>query len=153
VALIIIIIVTIILFFFYRSKYGTVIKGFGNNPVSMVRSGWSQFKAYTVIFGISGLLVMLAGMVLSGIIASSDSTAMGAYTIPTVAAVILGGGTFTGGVITVSGVLFGAITLSLVSLLLGFLAIPTAYNAAVQGCILILIIAVRALKGSRKKLI
>jgi ribose transport system ATP-binding protein len=36
-------------FLFCRSRYGTVLRGFGNNPVAVERSGWSNLKAYSSV--------------------------------------------------------------------------------------------------------
>jgi ribose transport system ATP-binding protein len=150
ITLIIIVIVMIVLAVFYSSRYGTALKGFGNNPSAMVRSGWSEPKAYFVTFLVSGLLCTLAGLVFSGIIGAADSNAMGSYTLLTVAAVVLGGCSLSGGIVTVTGTLFGAVTLSMVSILLGFFSISTVFSPAVQGSILILIIAARTVSEKSK---
>lgn len=49
------------------------------------------------------------------------------------------------------GTVFGAITLSLVTILLGFLHVSSDYTAAVQGLLLILILAFRLLKKGAKQ--
>jgi ribose transport system ATP-binding protein len=66
--------------FIYRSRYGTILRGFGNNESAMVNSGWSRFKAYTTIYALAGLFVMTAGIMTSSINNASDSSASGTYT-------------------------------------------------------------------------
>ena len=136
-------------FLFYRSKYGTVMKGFGNNPMALVRSGWSQPKAYFSVYLSSAVLVTLAGLIMSGLTGGSDINASGTYTMQTVAAVIVGGGHLLGGRVSVFGAVFGAVTFSLIASLLGFMKVSSELTAAVQGAILIIILALRIIKVRR----
>lgn len=148
--LILIILVGFAVFAFYKSKYGVVMQGFGNNASAMVRSGWSEQKCYFFTYAIAGVCAMLGGLVMAGVSGAADGRAAGGYTMLTVASVIIGGGYFTGGKVTVWGTVFGAITFSLISSLLGFYSVSTEFTAAVQGIILILILAFRLLRKGRK---
>lgn len=135
----------------YRSKYGTVMRGFGNREKPMVRSGWSKKWAYFVIYICSGIFGILGGIAFTAITYSADAQAMDSYTLLTVAAVVLGGGDLNGGRVNHLGAVFGAVTLSLVTILLGFLHVNTDFTAAVQGLLLIIILSLRLLKkGGRR---
>lgn len=134
----------------YRSKYGTVMRGFGNHEISMIRSGWSRRNAFFMIYFVSGIFAAIGGMVFTAITYSADAQAMDSYTLLTVAAVILGGGSLNGGRVNHLGAVFGAVTLSLVTILLGFLHVSTDYTAAVQGLLLILILSLRLFKKGER---
>ncbi len=138
--------VTLLAHLLHRSRYGTVLRGFGNNPLSMQRSGWSPARAFMVGYLLAGLFALLGGLAITAITTGSDANATGSYTLLTVAAVVMGGGALTGGVVYPFGALFGAITLSLIGSLLGFLDVSSSYVAAVQGFILLLILALRLLR-------
>jgi len=142
---------TLLAWMIYRSKYGTVMRGFGNHETSMVRSGWSRFKAYWITYLCSGIFGLLGGMSFTAITSSSDAKAMDSYTMLTVASVIMGGGALSGGRVSHIGAVFGAVTLSLVTILLGFLQVSTDLTAAVQGMILLLILSLRLLRRKGKK--
>lgn len=131
---------------FYRSRYGTVLRGFGNNDAAMGNSGWSKAKAYFITYLIAGIFGMMGGIAQSAITGASDVNASATYTMLTVAAVIIGGGYFTGGVVTHIGAVFGGISLTMVSVLLGLLRVSTDYTATIQGMVLILILSLRLLK-------
>lgn len=135
----------------YRSRYGTVMRGFGNHEVSMMRSGWSKLKAYWFTYLSAGFFGLLGGMTFTAITSSSDAKAMDSYTMLTTAAVIIGGGTLSGGRVSHIGAVFGAITLSLVTILLGFLQVSSDYTAAVQGIILLVILSLRLFRKGEKK--
>jgi ribose transport system ATP-binding protein len=137
---------TVLAVIIYRSKYGTVLRGFGNREEAVIRSGWSKKKAFTSVYFLSACFAALGGMAFTAITYSSDAEAMTSYTLLTVAAVILGGGSLTGGRVSHGGAVCGALTLSMVTILLGFLHISTDLTAAVQGILLILILSLRLLK-------
>ena len=135
----------------YRSRYGTVLRGFGNNPVAMVNSGWKQSKAYMSIYSLAGFFALMAGIFTSAINNASDSTASGTYTMLSVASVIIGGGYFSGGVVTHFGSVCGAVILTMISVLLGLFSVSTDYTASIQGLMLILILSLRLFKRKESK--
>lgn len=149
--LIILIVATIAAAMIYRSKYGTVLRGFGNKPEAMVRSGWNMYSAIFSIYMISGFFAVLGGLSFTALTFSADASSMDSYTLLTVASVVLGGGALNGGRVSHVGTVFGAITLSLVTILLGFLRVSSDFTASVQGLLLILILSMRLLrKGAAK---
>ena len=135
----------------YRSRYGTVLRGFGNNESAMINSGWSRTKAYMSVYLFAGIFAMLAGFCTSAINNASDASASSTYTMLSVASVIIGGGYFSGGVVTHFGAVCGAISLTMISVLLGLFKVSTDYTASIQGLVLILILSLRLLKGREKK--
>ena len=131
---------------FYRTKYGTVLRGFGNNEMAMHNSGWSKLRAYWAVYLCSGLFAMLGGIAFSVITGASDVNASATFTLLTVAAVVIGGGYFSGGVVSHIGAVFGAITLTLISVFLGLVGVSTDFTATIQGLVLIAILSLRLLK-------
>ena len=135
--------------YIYRTRYGTVLRGFGNNENAVVASGWSAGKAYFLVYLISGLFAMMGGISFATITGASDMNASSTFTMLTVAAVIIGGGYFSGGVVTHLGTVFGAVSLTMVSVLLGLFDISTDYTATIQGLVLLGILSLRLLSGKR----
>ncbi len=148
-AVLIVIAAAALAYILYRSKYGTVLRGFGNNPDSLQRSGWSPAVAYSTGFLIAGTFGILGGLSVTAITTASDASATLSYTLLTVAAVVMGGGELTGGIVSPLGAIFGAVTLSLIGSLLGFLNLSSNYVAAVQGGILLLVLALRLLRRGK----
>ena len=134
----------------YRSKYGTVLRGFGNREDAMIRSGWSRYKASFWVYFIGGFFAILGGISFTALTGTADAGSMDSYTMLTVAAVVLGGGEFTGGRVNHLGAACGAVTLSLVTILLGFLHVSSDYTAAVNGLMLIIILSFRLLRKGGK---
>jgi ribose transport system ATP-binding protein len=59
--------------------------------------------------------------------------------------VVIGGCSLMGGRISPSGVVAGSVALALIGALLGSLNVSSDFNAAVQGALLVVILALRAI--------
>lgn len=116
----------------------------------MIRSGWSRYKASFWVYFIGGFFAILGGISFTALTGTADAGSMDSYTMLTVAAVVLGGGEFTGGRVNHLGAACGAVTLSLVTILLGFLHVSSDYTAAVNGLMLIIILSFRLLRKGGK---
>jgi ribose transport system ATP-binding protein len=127
----------------YHSRYGTVLRGFGNNEEAMINSGWSKMRAYFFAYLFAGSCAFMGGISQSAITGASDINASTTYTMLTVAAVIIGGGYFSGGVVTHLGCVLGSISLTMISILLGLLRVSADFVASIQGLVLILILSLR----------
>ena len=135
-----------------RTSYGAILRGVGGNPVAIGRAGWSLLKAKTVLFALTGLFGVLAGMALVGITRSADANIGNGYTLLSIAAVILGGGEFVGGIVSPIGAVIGALTLTLASTqLLGFMRIPPGWQVGANGAILVIVLAARVLISQKGK--
>lgn len=128
-----------------RSRAGVVLRGYGGNPAALRQAGWSTRQAAGVAFVLVCLYGSAAGMALTAINTASDVSAATSYTLLSVAAVVMGGCELIGGVIFPLGVAAGALTLSLIGVLLGFLNLSTDFTAAVQGGLLIAAVLLRSL--------
>jgi ribose transport system ATP-binding protein len=126
-----------------RAPLGVVLRAFGNNPLAMQRCGWSPAKYAAIRYAVAALFGIAAGLSLTAINTASDFNAGGTYTLLSVAAVVIGGCSLIGGLISPAGVVAGAVTLSLIGALLGMLGVSSDFNAAVQGVLLLIILALR----------
>jgi ribose transport system permease protein len=132
-----------------RSSYGAVLRGAGENPRAIARAGWSLVGIRVATYSAAGVLAALAGVTLTGLTTSGDPNVAPGYTLLGIAAVILGGGSFTGGIVSPIGTVVGALTLSLAGSLLSFLAVSPTWQPAAQGAILFIVLAGRLLWAER----
>lgn len=133
-----------------RSSYGAILRGAGSNPRAIERAGWSTTRIRVMVYAAAGLLACLAGITLTGLTTSGDPNIAPAYTLLGVGAVILGGGSFNGGIVSPVGTVIGALTLSLAGSLLSFLQVPPTWQIGAQGGILFLVLAGRILLSEKK---
>jgi ribose transport system ATP-binding protein len=136
-------IATIVAWLINRTPAGVTLRGFGNNPQAMKHGGWSSVGYAALRYFIAGLFILAAGMSLTAINTASDINSGNSFTLLSVAAVVIGGCTLFGGRISPIGVAAGAVTLSLIGALLGMLNVNSDFNAAVQGLLLLAILAFR----------
>lgn len=128
-----------------RLPYGAIVRAAGSNPDALRRAGWSVLKARAAAYACAALFAILAGLALAGVISGGDPTTSGNYTLLAVAAVILGGGQFSGGRAVPYGAVIGALAISLVTSMLSLLNVSSSYQTGVQGLVLILVLAGRVL--------
>ena len=129
--------------FVTRSRLGIVQRGFGNNETAMRQLGWPAVRSHVITYLLSAAFGLAAGFCLTGVNTASDINAASSYTLLSIAAVVMGGCDLVGGRIEPVGVVFAAVTLSLLGTLLGFMRLSSDNIAAVQGFILIGIVVLR----------
>lgn len=130
-----------------KSKYGMVMNGIGNNPQAVSRAGWSQLTAMIVTYSLSGLMIVIGSFMLTAISNSGDCNSARAYCMLSIATIILGGCSFTGGVSSPVGVVAAALGISSISFLLTFLGIDSNLQSAVTGLILIIALALKLISS------
>ena len=132
-----------------RSSYGAVLRGVGGNARAVERAGWSLLTGRMTLYAVAGLMGVLAGLALTGLNTSGDANVGGQYTLESIAAVIVGGGEFFGGIVSPVGAVLGALIMLLTGSLLSFVNISTDWQLSAQGGILILVLAMRAFTRRR----
>lgn len=128
-----------------RSAAGVLLRGVGNNPAALARAGWSVATLRATAYVLAAGCSVLSGLALSAFTTSGAPNIAPAYTLLSIASVILGGGAFIGGIISPFGTVIGAITLTLVSTVLTFINVPSVWQIGAQGGLLILVLLARGL--------
>jgi ribose transport system permease protein len=126
-------------------RYGAVLRGFGASPRAIEVAGWSAWTAKATLYGFAGIFAFLAGIVITANTRGGDPTGALSMTLLSVAAVILGGAAFSGGVVAPIGALFGVLTLVMVGTLLSVLGVDGVYLPLVQGVMLLGVVGIRTL--------
>ncbi len=127
----------------YRCRYGIVLRGIGNNAQSVERSGWSHMLAKVIAYMISGLFVVMAGMVYTSVCSGADANSSVNFNMMSIATVILGGCEMTGGMPVPIGVVMAAVVMNLINTLLTALKMNSNYQTAVIGMILLAVLALK----------
>lgn len=134
---------------FEHTSYGVVLRGVGGAPAAVGRAGWSLLAAKSALYGLAGLLGVASGVYLTGLMTGGDANIGAPYTLLSVAAVIIGGGEFFGGVVSAIGGVIGAFIMLLTGALLSFMNVSTDWQLSIQGIVLILVLSTRALQRRR----
>lgn len=132
-----------------RHWLGVLMRGFGGNARAVERAGGSALLIRMAVYGGAGLLACIGGLLLSGLTTTGDANVGSNYTLQSIAAVIIGGGRFAGGVVLPIGTVIGAMIILLTGTLLSFANISPNWQLSFQGAILILVLSVRRLLEKR----
>ena len=100
-------------------------------------------------FVIASFMATLGGILLSAITGMASIGIADSYTVDTIAAVVIGGALFSGGVFLPAGAAAGSLILFFLQSLLYVLSLPPAARFILQGTIIIAALALANLKKDR----
>jgi ribose transport system ATP-binding protein len=126
-------------------RYGAVLRGYGASPRAIEAAGWSTRMAKASLYGFGGLFAILTGILMTGSTRGGDPTGSTSMTLLSVAAVILGGAAFSGGIVSPFGAVFGTLSLVLVGTLLALIGVNSIFLPMIQGLLLLGVVGVRTL--------
>jgi len=128
-----------------KMSYGVVLRGLGGSPSAVERAGRSTLHARMVLYALAGTCGLLAGFCLAAVTTTGDANVGRGLTLLSIGAVIIGGGEFVGGIVSPIGTVLGALIMQLSGSLLSFASVAPAWQYSVQGCILLVILAMRVI--------
>jgi len=140
-------------FLLYRTRMGRNILAVGGNVVAAERVGISKTKTYLLAFGYLGALTGLAGAVSAAKLRTAQPSNGIGYEMDLIAAVIIGGTQFTGGICSVLGTVLGVLLLGVIQNGLVLAKIPVYWQSLATGVIIIVAVAssgLRELKPAKK---
>ena len=137
------------LVYLHRSRAGLRLYAVGANERHALESGLRPGQLKTRGYLFSGLFAALAGVLLAFRMFSGDPVVGDAYSMESVAAVVVGGTALSGGLGGTLGSLAGAFVLSMTNNMLNMLGIFAYYQYIVKGVILVLALALFEARGGR----
>ena len=140
-------------FFLTRTAIGRDIYAIGGNKQAAILSGIPVDSRLTLVYAMSGGLAGLAAIILAGRMNSGYPLAGAGAELDSIAAVIIGGASFFGGVGSVSGTLIGALIIGVLRNGLNLLDVSSYWQTAVIGVVIVVAVwidVVRQRSGSKK---
>ncbi|QJD87350.1 ABC transporter permease [Cohnella herbarum] len=135
-----IVIAVIVAVFLLRTKWGKVLYGLGTNQLTTELSGVRTKVVRTVVYGASGAISAIGGMLLLSYTGTAFLDIGATYMLPTVIAVVIGGISLAGGLGSYNGTVAGAILLTSLSSILITMNITEGGRQIVYGVILLLLL-------------
>ena len=135
---------------FKNTKAGLDIYAVGGNPRAAYESGLNVQRSKLLAYLVSGIFLGVGGLLLAGQISSGDPTIGASYQMNSVAAAVLGGVGFLGGVGQMKGAVMGAFIFTALVNLLFFSGMNAFWQYVVQGLILIAAIGFKVIGYYRK---
>jgi ribose/xylose/arabinose/galactoside ABC-type transport system permease subunit len=130
--------VTILMYLLLHwTKLGRYVFAVGDNMNAAIASGVSVVKTKTAVYAISGFLAGIAGVIFTAKTASAQSNIGIGYETDAVAACVLGGTSFAGGVATVPGVFMGIFIIGFIYNGMNLIGIDSYYQSMTKGAVII----------------
>jgi ribose transport system permease protein len=144
-ALAIIALATVVVSWFIlkRTVLGTRIYAVGGNEEAARLAGINVTSVLLFVYAISGLLAGLGGLMSAARLYAANGLQLGqAYELDAIAAVILGGTSFVGGVGSIWGTLIGALIIAVLSNGLILVGVSDIWQYIIKGLVIIVAVAV-----------
>jgi ribose transport system permease protein len=120
----------------HRTPYGRKIYAVGGNKRAAHLSGVNPDRIIISVYMVSSILAALTGLILAGYIGTGSLNIGDGLNFNSVAAAVVGGTLFSGGIGSVFGGMGGALFLAILISMLRFLGLPYQNQLMVQGAIL-----------------
>ena len=144
-----VVVLAVLLYIIARMRLTTQLLAVGDDAQAAYQSGLPVTAIRIKGYALCGLFAALAAFAITGDTASGDPLVGGKMTLYSVAAVVLGGATLSGGFGTVAGSIFGALSIGLINSLVYFVNTPSEWQNLVQGLAILVALMVGILIGRR----
>jgi ribose transport system permease protein len=121
-----------------NTRLGRYTYAIGGNEKVTELSGVNVARVKVIVYGISGALSALAGIILTARLESAQPTAGLAYELDAIAAVVLGGTSLAGGRGRITGTLIGALIIGVLNNALNILDVSSYYQMIAKGTVILL---------------
>ena len=128
-------------FLLRHTVLGIYIYGVGGNPQAARLTGIKVGQVMLFVYAFSGLLAGLGGVMTTSRLYSANGVLGTGYELDAIAAVILGGTSFVGGIGTVIGTLFGALIIATLNNGLTLMNVSFFWQLGVKGLVIIIAVA------------
>ncbi|NWB93186.1 ABC transporter permease subunit [Pseudomonas agarici] len=125
-------------FILRRTVIGVQIYAVGGNPEAARLSGIKVWKVLLFVYALSGALAGLGAVMSASRLFAANGLQLGqSYELDAIAAVILGGTSFTGGVGSIGGTLIGALIIAVLTNGLVLLGVSDIWQYIIKGIVII----------------
>lgn len=121
----------------FRTRLGTHVLAAGGNPEAATASGISVPRIKVVVYAISGLLAGVAAILLVSRVGAAEPASNTSFLLNSVAAVVLGGVSLTGGRGSIAGPVLGALLLTVLANGLTMVGVSPFYQPLAVGVVVV----------------
>lgn len=141
--LLIVIVAAVGWIFMKVSRPGRQIRALGSRRLSARQYSRRPLNVRLTMYGCAAIVLVLGGFALTAQAGSGDPNSGQSFVLVSVAAVVLGGGEFSGGMVWPVGAVLGAIALGLVQAIDSYLQVSFNLVIGFEGLLLIVALAIR----------
>ena len=134
-----------------KTVFGKNLFAVGGNPEAARVSGVNVAKTILLVYMLSGVMYAIGGFLEAARIGSATNNLGFMYEMDAIAACVIGGVSFSGGVGKISGVVAGVIIFTLINYGLTYIGISPYWQYIIKGIIIITAVAIDVLKYRKNK--
>lgn len=134
-----------------KTRFGKNIFAIGGNPEAAKVSGVNVTLNLILVYALSGMFYAFGGMLEAGRVGSATNNLGFMYELDAIAACVVGGVSFSGGVGTVAGVVTGVLIFTVINYGLTYIGVNPYWQYIIKGSIIIFAVALDSLKYAKKK--
>ena len=150
-AILVVIVVAVILTFIANSTvFGRQIYAIGGNQEAARLSGINIKKRLLMLFVLMGALTSVAGIVFTARLGAATAQAGFMLELDAIAAAVIGGTSFSGGIGTIPGALVGAMVMASLDNGMSLLNMDVTYQQIIKGLVLLLAVYVDTIFKTKK---
>lgn len=132
----------VLYFILKKTTFGRRTFAIGGNEETAALSGINVTRIKVMIYGLSGILAALAGIVLTSRLDSAQPTAGTSYELDAIAAVVLGGTSLSGGRGWIVGTFIGVLIIGVLNNGLNLLGVSSFFQQVVKGLVILLAVLI-----------
>ena len=143
--------IAIVWFIWNKTKFGKNMYAVGGNKEAAAVSGINVFKTTMLVFVFAGILYGI-GSFLEGLrIGTAVATTGTGYELDAIAACVVGGISFSGGIGKIKGAVIGVLLFTAITYILTFLGLDANIQFILKGVIIMAAVALDSVKYLKKK--
>lgn len=133
-----------------KTRFGKSIYAVGGNIDAARVSGINTSRVLIAVFALSGLLYGLGGALEAARVGSATNNTGNFYEMDAIAACILGGLSFNGGIGKISGIVTGVLIFQVIAYGLNFVSVTPYIQNIIKGLIIIIAVAIDSRKNAQR---
>lgn len=135
----------------HKTKFGRYVYAVGGNINAATASGVSVFWTRVYTFVISGFCAGVAGVILASRISAGQPNVGSGYETDAIAACVIGGTSFAGGIATIPGTVIGILIIGVIYNGMNLLQINTYWQTIAKGLLIIGAVMLDSAMNKRRK--
>ena len=133
-----------------KTIFGKNLFAVGGNPAAAKVSGVNVTKTLIIVYVIAGVMYAMGGFLEAARIGSASNNLGNLYELDAMAACVVGGVSFSGGVGKISGVVTGVIIFTMINYGLTYIGVNPYWQYIIKGLIIIVAVGIDMLKYKKR---
>ena len=130
----------------HKTAFGKSVYAIGGNEKAAYISGVKLNKVKIIIYSISGMMASISGLIITSRLSSAQPTAGASYEMDSIAAVVLGGTSLSGGKGRILGTLIGALIIGVLNNGLNIIGVSAFWQQVVKGVVILIAVLIDRFK-------